>query len=56
VYLGESYDALKNYAMALTHYKKALEHDKLPEAERIRMAVSTIEGGPKQKKGKDSDG
>ena len=50
VYLGESYEALKNYPMAMTHYKKALGNPDLPETERIRKAVLTIESGQKQRK------
>jgi len=53
LYLGESYQAIKNYPMALTHYKKAQGNPNLPDAEKIRKAVLSIEAGQKQKKGKE---
>jgi tetratricopeptide (TPR) repeat protein len=43
LYLGESYEALRDYPEALAHYRKALSHPGLPDAEKIRKAVSTLE-------------
>jgi tetratricopeptide (TPR) repeat protein len=53
LYLGESYEAIKNYPMALAHYKKALSDPNLPDAEKIRKVVLTIEASQKQKRGRE---
>jgi len=54
--LGESYEATRNYPMALVHYRKALSHPNLPDAVKIRQAVSSIEAGQKGKKETRVDG
>jgi tetratricopeptide (TPR) repeat protein len=51
LYLGESYEAIKDYPAALAHYKRALSHPNLPDAEKIRKGVLAIEASHKQKKG-----
>jgi tetratricopeptide (TPR) repeat protein len=53
LYLGESYQAIKNYPLALAHFKKALSHPNLPETEKIRQEVLSIEGGQRQKEGQE---
>jgi tetratricopeptide (TPR) repeat protein len=53
LYLGETYEAIKNYSMALVYYKKALSYPNLPDAGKIRKVVLSIEAGQKQKKGKE---
>jgi hypothetical protein len=39
--------------MALAYYKKALSYPNLPDAEKIRKAVLSIEASQKLKKGKE---
>jgi hypothetical protein len=39
--------------MALAHFKKALSHPNLPDIEKIRQEVLSIEGGQKQKEGQE---
>jgi tetratricopeptide (TPR) repeat protein len=54
LYLGESYEATKNYPAALTHYKKALSDPHIPGVGRIRKVVLTLEAAQRQKKGKEN--
>jgi tetratricopeptide (TPR) repeat protein len=53
LYLGESYEAIKNYPTAPTHYKKALGDPNMPVAEKIRKVVSTLKAAQRQKKGEE---
>ncbi len=43
LYLGDVYMEKKEYSKALTHYRKALEYPNLPDAERVRKLISSIE-------------
>jgi tetratricopeptide (TPR) repeat protein len=52
LYLGESYEATKNYPMALVHYKKALSRPNLRDAEKIHQVVLSIETRQRQERGK----
>jgi len=56
LYLGESYEVIKNYPMALAHYKKALSYPNLSDAGKIRKAVLALEVSQKQKKEERIDG
>ena len=55
LYLGESYEAIKDYPTALTHYKKALSDPNIPDVEKIRKTVLALEAAQRQKKGKKID-
>jgi tetratricopeptide (TPR) repeat protein len=50
LYLGESYEVIKNYPAALAHYEKALSHPHLPDSEKIRKVVLTLKTAQRQKK------
>jgi cytochrome c-type biogenesis protein CcmH/NrfG len=54
MYLGDIYMEQKDYPMALVYYKKALADPHLPDTERIRKAISSVEKSQKQRKGKES--
>ena len=41
---------MKELSKALFHFKKALSHPNLPNAEKIREVVLSIEAGQKQKR------
>jgi tetratricopeptide (TPR) repeat protein len=43
LYLGEVYLEAKNYPKALAHFEKALKDSNLPDAERIRKVLSSLE-------------
>jgi tetratricopeptide (TPR) repeat protein len=43
LYLGDAYMEKKECSKALTHYRKALEYPNLPDAERVRKLISSIE-------------
>jgi hypothetical protein len=47
---------MENHPMALVHYRKALSHPNLPDAVKIRHAVSSIEAGQRRKKETKIDG
>ncbi len=48
LYLGEVYMENKECSKALTHFQKALEYPNLPDAERVRKLISSIEA-PRKK-------
>jgi tetratricopeptide (TPR) repeat protein len=49
LYLGDVYMEKKEYSKALAHFRKALEFPKLPDAERVRKLISSIEMSPKNR-------
>jgi tetratricopeptide (TPR) repeat protein len=53
-YLGESYEAIKDYPTAVVHYEEALSDPHLPDSEKIRKVVLTLKAAQRQKKGKEN--
>ena len=54
LYLGESYEAMRDYPEALAHYRKVLGDSNLPDAGRIRKAILAMEAAQGQKRGSEN--